>query len=998
MTVPTTVLELVERFKRNLDTYKRADYKEARVRIEFIDPFFEALGWDMRNAQGHAEQYKEVVHEAALKTGGEVRAPDYSFRLGGVRKFFLEAKKPAVQVKGDVSPAYQLRRYAWSAKLPLSILTDFEEFAVYDCRQKPKPGDKASVGRVMYFTFEQYLDHWDDIYNVFAKESLLQGSFDRYAQDTRGKRGTGEVDAAFLKEIEGWRETLAHNIALRNPALTIHELNFAVQRTIDRVIFLRMTEDRGIEDYGQLRLLTRTPDIYAQLIELYRHADEKYNAGIFDFQADTLTRTLTIDDKVLKPILADLYYPQSPYEFSVLPANVLGQVYEQFLGKVIRLTPGHRAKVEEKPEVKKAGGVYYTPTYIVDYIVKQTVGKLIEGKTPQQISKLRILDPACGSGSFLLGAYQYLLDHHLRWYEAHDPVKYTRRKQPPVYQGAAGEWRLTTAEKKRVLLNNIYGVDIDRQAVEVTKLSLLLQVLAGETNETLNQQLRLWQERALPNLGDNIKCGNSLIGSDYFAGQLLPDEEEMRRVNPFDWERGFPEAMAAGGFDVVIGNPPWVQAGLIMGYKDCFKSKYETYTGSSDIYVFFIEQSFWLLNKQGEFGMIISNKWLRADYGRKLRSFLSSTASILQLVDFGELPVFKKVGTFPCILLSTLRRDRAVETNYIPVKTLPPKGEIIDQVQELGFLVNLTDPSDTDWTLVPPKIDAILVKMTKIGASLGDYCKGKIRRGVVTGCNPAFIIDKETREKLIREDSSAEDLIKPFVSGNETRRYSITWRGRYIIFTRRGIDISRYPSILAHLFQYREQLEPKKNSKDKVGRKPGRYEWYEIQDSTSYYKDFEEPKIVYGQFQIAPHFAFSPSTLYFGSNHYMIVLDDIHSLLYLCGILNSDLYFFYMKRVAGVLGDADKGGRLITQKTHMLKFPVRTINFDDPEDIVRHDKMVALVERMLKLHQKLTAATIPDDKELCQRQIESTDQQIDALVYELYGLTEEEIAIVERQR
>ena len=248
MTAPDQVVELVERFRRNFEVYKHADYKETRVRIEFIDPLFAALGWDMCNAQGYAEQYKEVVHEAALKTGGEVRAPDYSFRLGGVRKFFLEAKKPAVWVKSDVGPAYQLRRYAWSAKLPLSILTDFEEFAVYDCRQKPKSGDKASVGRVMYLTFEQYLDRWDDIYNVFAKESLLRGSFDRYAQETRGKRGTGEVDAEFLKEIEGWREVLAHNIALRNPALTIHELNFAVQRTIDRVIFLRMAEDRGIEE------------------------------------------------------------------------------------------------------------------------------------------------------------------------------------------------------------------------------------------------------------------------------------------------------------------------------------------------------------------------------------------------------------------------------------------------------------------------------------------------------------------------------------------------------------------------------------------------------------------------------------------------------------------------------------------------------------------------------------------------------------------------------
>ena len=226
---------------------------------------------------------------------------------------------------------------------------------------------------------------------------------------------------------------------------------------------------------------------------------------------------------MLKPILAGLYYPQCPYEFSVLPAEILGQVYEQFLGKVIRLTPGHRAKVEEKPEVKKAGGVYYTPTYIVDYIVQQTVGKLVEGKTPAargcSASHCAILDPACGSGSFLLGAYQYLLDYHRAVVRRRTTRRSTpRASSPPLYQGPGGDWRLTTAEKKRILLNNIYGVDIDRQAVEVTKLSLLLKVLEGETEETLGQQLSLWRERALPDLGDNIKCGNSLIGPDYFDG------------------------------------------------------------------------------------------------------------------------------------------------------------------------------------------------------------------------------------------------------------------------------------------------------------------------------------------------------------------------------------------------------------------------------------------------------------------------------------------------
>ena len=286
--------------------------------------------------------------------------------------------------------------------------------------------------------------------------------------------------------------------------------------------------------------------------KLFFEADQRYNSGLFHFAAekgrasypDELTPGLAIDDRVLKDILRRLYYPESPYEFSVLPADILGQVYEQFLGKVIRLTAGHRAVVEDKPEVKKAGGVYYTPTYIVEYIVEHTVGRLLEGKTPGQVSELRVLDPACGSGSFLIGAYQYLLDWHRDWYVAHP----TKRPRPEIYQECGGEWRLTTAEKKRILLNNIYGVDIDAQAVETTKLSLLLKVLEGETSDSLDTQLSFLHERALPDLDANIKCGNSLIGPDFYDDQQLGlgglDDEERYRINVFDWEAEFPASWA----------------------------------------------------------------------------------------------------------------------------------------------------------------------------------------------------------------------------------------------------------------------------------------------------------------------------------------------------------------------------------------------------------------------------------------------------------------------
>ena len=382
MTAPKEIIDLVQRFRRNLADYRSGKYNETQVRLEFIDPFFEALGWDVHNRKGYAEAYKDVVHEDQVKVSGATKAPDYGFRIGGVRKFFVEAKKPSIDIKDDVHPAYQLRRYAWSAKLPLSILTDFEELAVYDCRMRPVKSDKSGTARVMYFIFDEYVDKWDDLAAVFSREAVLQGSFDRYAESKKRKRGTAEVDASFLAEIERWRGTLARNIALRNPGLTVRDLNFAVQRTIDRVIFLRIAEDRGLEPYAQLRNLGGQKDTYRELCRRYLEADNRYNSGLFHFKTeagrpgtpDEFTANLIIDDKVIQDILRNLYYPDSPYEFSVLPADILGQVYEQFLGKVIRLTAGGRAKVEDKPEDKKAGGVYYTPTYIVDYIVTQTVG------------------------------------------------------------------------------------------------------------------------------------------------------------------------------------------------------------------------------------------------------------------------------------------------------------------------------------------------------------------------------------------------------------------------------------------------------------------------------------------------------------------------------------------------------------------------------------------------------------------------------------------------
>ena len=638
MKAPQEIFALVARFEQNLEAYQSGKYNETQIRREFIDPFFKVLDWDVENTAGYAEAYKDVIHEDAIKIGSVSNAPDYSFRIGGTRKFFVEAKKPSVNIAEDIGPAYQVRRYAWSAKLPLSILTDFEEFAVYDCRVKPDKSDKATTARIIYMNYKEYLTRWEEIASVFSKEAVMKGSFDKYAESAKAKKGTAGVDAAFLAEIDSWRQALAQNIALRNPKLSQRELNYSVGKTIDRIIFLRICEDRGIEPYGQLMALQNGANVYKRLTEIYYNADDKYNSGLFHFKQekdrfeppDDLTLSLSIDDKILKDIFKSLYYPESPYEFSVLPADILGQVYEQFLGKVIHLTPGHRAKVEEKPEVRKAGGVYYTPTYIVDYIVKNTVGKLLEGKTPKTAEKLRILDPACGSGSFLIGAYQYLLDWHRDIYIEDGAEKHAKGKNPKLYQRIRNEWRLTTAERKRILLNNIYGVDIDPQAVEVTKLSLLLKVLEGESDQTIKSSFKLFHERALPDLGNNIKCGNSLIGPDYYEGKQTSflDTEEMQRVNAFDWEKEFPEIFKAGGFDTVIGNPPYIfgRDWKALGIPDTIKvylgSTYISSPYQLDMFSIFMEKVSLLCKYDGYVGQIVPNVWLTNSFSSKTRSHI----------------------------------------------------------------------------------------------------------------------------------------------------------------------------------------------------------------------------------------------------------------------------------------------------------------------------------------------------------------------------------------
>ena len=950
---PAVIQELVDRYSSNRDLYRSAAYNEEQTRAEFINPFFEALGWDVRNKAGYSPAYMDVVFEGTLRVEGSANAPDYTFRVGQTRKFFAEAKKPNVVINLHPDPARQIRRYSWTAKLPLGILTNFAELAVYDCRVPPKPTDQPSYARLKYIKYTEYPERWDEIASIFSRDAVWKGSFDKYVVTEKGKRGTAEVDDEFLKQIEEWRTVLARNLALRNPRLDVRELNYAVQNTIDRIVFLRICEDRGIEPQGQLKGRTSGPNVYGRLVDLYISADHKYNSGLFHFSEekgrtespDILTTGLKIDDKVLKDIIAGLYYPKSPYEFSVIGAEILGSVYEQFLGKVIRLTPAHTAVVEEKPEVKKAGGVYYTPVYIVDYIVQNTVGKLCEGKTPKQVEKLRIVDPACGSGSFLINAYAWLLNWHLDYYVKDGPENHKKE----VYRVSDSAWRLATKEKKRILLNNIYGVDIDSQAVEVTKLSLLLKVLEGESRDTLDVSLAMFHERALPDLSNNITCGNSLIGTDFDTSGL--SEDEVRRINPFDWTAEFPAIMHKGGFDAVIGNPPWGAAltrqernYLTEGFPDVADHESAQY---------FLMRALELADGRGYTGMIIPNTFALNVYARNARNTVLSKAYLTTLCDLSDIDVFSAATVRSIIVLLT-----GMPWNVVNICQFMGTTSIrhVGNVQQDGL------KSLETWAgiLVPESpVTPIVQRLTLVGKTLADYCE--VRQGYIpyrtTTLARRFGDEKAAEIVRTRAWHSDRQLSPEYtreLQGADVQHYAVHWSGTWV---RYGEWVSTYLPMSVF-------TGPRVLVREITG-KPPHVLLAAYTDDT---------------------FVHNPSAL--------VVLPRPSSVSakFVLGLLNSRAMSAFFLQVAP---KARKGLFPKIIITDARRLPMPDMDLSLPAYKARHDKMVKLVDRMLDLHKKLDTANVPGDKTAIQRQIDSTDREIDNLVYELYGLTEDEIKIVE---
>jgi type I restriction-modification system DNA methylase subunit len=799
--------KLIRRFESDRDHYLSKGYSEAQARVDFITPFFKALGWDVENEAALPHHSREVLVEAAEDTGGR---PDYSFRTAGQTRFFVEAKAPSEELD-TARHIIQAKTYAWNTKqVFFVVLTDFIEFRFYDASIRPDDR-KPDEGLLLKLKYTEYVLKATKLWE-FSRERVAAGSLDALLpRDRRTARLRIPVDEAFLDEMTGWREELARDIYKNNHELTARRLNEVVQRLLDRIVFIRIAEDRRIIERYQLRAAGEEWrarggkfDIFDWLRPLFEKINEDFNGEIF--KPDELLEKTKVDSEILARIIERLYPPKSPYRFDVIGVELLGSIYERYLGKTIRVTP-KQVHVEEKPEVRKAGGVYYTPKYIVDYIVKNTVGKVIEGMTPKQIEKIRILDPACGSGSFLIGAFQYLIDYHVRYLTEHPKEAHVHPLYPDVIKDENGEPRLSVVRKASILKKNLYGVDIDPQAVEITMMSLYLKALEGEKSQLPPKQ------HLLPELKYNIICGNSLIGPDVYEQGALFGDTDRDHINAFNWNSqasGFGHIIKDGGFDCLIGNPPWGYDFSEYELKYLRQAFRPIIVRMIDSFMFFVAKACSLLRTSGRIGMIVPDVLLYQVDNFKLRELLLSSFRITNVVNLGDR-VFFRVTRPSCIFAAQLShsRDNKIKLLDVSQVSAPEREDTLSESRALSS----AEIKQSDIALLPGKLLPVggldryaiwfKVKKNKKCVPLAELVDGDgIQRGVSPDLKEAFVVDS----KEARKERLEKPWLRKVLLGGDIKRYQINYADRILLYLTGSEDPKQLPHIRNYISQFKNRI------------------------------------------------------------------------------------------------------------------------------------------------------------------------------------------------
>jgi len=964
-------------------------YNEANTKDGFIRPLFEALGWDFSNLD-------EVEGEKTI-TPGRV---DYLVKVNGVSKFCLEVKALHVDIN-DERWIRQAITYAYYKGVTWAVLTNFRALRAFNAQRETR-----DIRQIAFLSLacEDYLTDFHRLW-LLSREAVASGDLDKEAVAYGRLPPRLPVEKRLYDKLTGWRETLFNEVYLhyKDVGFTWSQVDQWIQQLLNRLIFIRTAEDRGLIDKTLLATLHQWQgsggkgDLMDRLRDIFHEFAQLYDSELFPQIMDPWDSVSVYNSGALADIVQGLYEVPgglADWDFATIGSDVLGTVYEQYLGYVParvkveakeaqqRLFPAEpHIGLSAKKEKRKGEGIYYTPRWVVDYIVKQTVGRYIEEHSHNDILNIRILDPACGSGSFLTRAYEELLNYHAR----------QQGKSPA---------ELDQSERTRILLRNIYGVDLDQQAVEIARLSLLLCSLSGQ--------------ETLPSLANNIRRGNSLIsGADEELRPYFGDEwEEKHR---FNWKEEFPQIMADGGFDVVIGNPPYVRIQTLPREDaDYYRDKYESAFGSFDIYVLFLEKGTKLLKPGGRLGFITSGKFLKAKYGKRIQQLLRENCVVENIVDLSAQQVFADATTYPAIVVlrkgigDELLRYTAVPRDLLISGTTQP----VDLAALPAVQASQEAVVKGVWPPISAVGDSLLEKLSADAVPLGEIAD-RIFQGLITSADKVYILEKrgEPKEGVVKVYSRALEqeyelesaLLKPLLTGKNVSRYYSVEPRQLLLFPYHisqgkaslideSVFASQYPNAWEYLNRNREILEQREGGKFR-GR--GWYAFGRTQNLALH--DRRKMAI--------PRLVKRLAAVYDQTGNFYLDNVDVGGLilkegsdahyLYILGLLNSLLLNFYFQRISLTF----RGGFYSANRQFLEPLPIRRIDFENPEEKKMHDKLVALVERMLELNKRLAPIcnTPCNERDELEREIERTDRQIDNLVYDLYGLTEEERRIVEAE-
>lgn len=726
------IARLVRSYEANRPEHIKSSssFNETETRSEYIDHFFAALGWDVFNTAGKSGRFREVLRETKQPViNHNTKRPDYEFRLGAERRFFVEAKKPSVSIENNTKAAreaaFQVKRYGWSAGLMISVLTNFEHLVIYDTTTEPTEDATPENARLYKFHYTEYEERFEEIAALLSRAVVYSGDFDEHFAVGTQNRAAEKIDAVFLRQLNQWRIGLCNDLLSKDAAIAEADLNEISQRLILRVLFLRMCEDRGIQTYERLKDVASQND-WTAFTTLLVECDKRYDSGLFDTQNDPFhasSNPLTLDSATVLGIIESLYFPTAPYTFSVIEPEFLGSVYEQFLTERIQIQSGQTALVKKPENVDR--DIVSTPRPLIDKVVADTLIADLQGLTAEEILQKQLLDPATGSGGFLISALEVLMDVTIAAYRRAGDTQ-------SIYEREDG-WHLIFERKCELLTRCIYGIDRDYLAVEVARFSVLVKLLEHETHNSLPAG-----DSILPRLSDNILYGDSLVDE-----RILADDPSAQTLAPaLAWGEDLPAQ-----FDFVVGNPPYLKTEDMVNlepvehafYGRHYKSAYKQFDKA---YLFLENAAVRWLRPGGKLGMVVSNKFSHIGAGKKLRKILSSDCIVSRFIDFGNAQLFEGRTTYVCLLfLHKPQPNEAISDTFPYELVASPKEWIARQTQAVLPIALPRDyvAGEAAWVLPSTPEELQLLEALATGTlPLGEVAD--VFNGIQTSRNAVYVI------------------------------------------------------------------------------------------------------------------------------------------------------------------------------------------------------------------------------------------------------------------